>query len=174
MENEVSVFSLDFHPNINAAYEICPVYAQKKALDCYVLGKSDGINLMIQDRNGGKNQQFKFILDKDLNVSIEPLHAPGKVLDVKDGNAKNRQNIQLWTKNNTKTQSFKTVRTSDGCYRFFSCLNFNFAIDIYGKANKNNSNVIIITCLTIDIYSIFRIYTRNKAITTITCSNHFK
>ena len=37
------------------------------------------------------------------------------------------------------------VRTSDGCYRFLSCLNFNFAIDVYGRENKNNSNVIIYT-----------------------------
>ena len=145
MENEVSVFSLDFPPNINAVYEICPVYAQKKALDCYGFGKSDGTNIAIFDRSGRKNQQFKFNLDKDLNVSIEPLHAPGKVLDVKDGIAKDRQNLQLWSKNNTKAQSFKMVRTSDGCYRFISCINSKYAIDVYGKASNNNANVIIYT-----------------------------
>jgi 5-hydroxyisourate hydrolase-like protein (transthyretin family) len=145
MENEVSVFSLEYPPNLNATYEIAPSYVPQRTLDCLHCGTKDGTILIIWDRNGGKNQEFKFHLDKDLNVSIEPMHAPGKVLDVKGGKPKNTANIQLSTKNDSKSQKFKMVRTSDNCYIFFSCYDLNYAIDVLHSGTKNETKVVVFT-----------------------------
>ena len=133
---EPSVFSLSSYLNPNKVYNIVPIFAQGMAIDINRIDTKPGTKVQIWKRNNGLNQQFKLVINNELNCSIEPLHFSNRAIDVKSAQEKNCNDIFLWDKNNTKAQYFRLVKNKDDSYTFLNSLNYNYAIDVKGRNPK--------------------------------------
>ena len=49
-------------------------------------------------------------------------------------------NIHLWSKNGTKAQLFRIIKSGDDCYTFLSSLNYHYCIEVNKGEAKNGTN----------------------------------
>ena len=140
---EPSVFSLNSYPNPNKIYTIVPIFAQDMAIDINRGDTKPNTKVQLWKKHNGPNQKFKFILNNELNCSIESLHCSNRALDVKSAQVKNGNDIFLWEKNGTKAQYFRLVKNNDESYTFLSSLNYNYVIDVKGRNSNNGADIIL-------------------------------
>ena len=99
-----------------AVYELEPQHALGQRLDVRGINQSDGTVVELYQRNGGQNQQWKFI-DRGNNIyELEPQHAPGQRLDVKGVSAADNAAVQQYHRNGGANQRWKAIASGDGIY----------------------------------------------------------
>lgn len=121
----------------------------------YVLDISNGstkncTNVQLWTENDGYGQRWNFTPAKSLSIigktvpegtyTIASKLDSKKVVDVKDASTKNKANIQLYTKNNTKAQQFEFVYDNEGYYTIIN-VKSKKALDVYAAQQKDGTNV---------------------------------
>lgn len=123
----------------NGIYEIVCAQNSNYVLDVYNLGKGNGVNVQIYQRNGGQNQKFRLV---NLNNGYYAIYnvLSGKVLDVEGGKSYNETNVIQWVWNGGTNQQWKLMKSSDGYYSLMSRCN-GLYLDVYKGNMKNETNV---------------------------------
>lgn len=133
-------------------YQLEPKVAPGKALDVTSNGTTDGTNVQIWTANGGANQKWKFnlysnapsqALMNNAIYTIEPLSAPGKVLDANGG--VNGSNVQIWSSLSGNNQKWKAVDGGGGFWKLFPISAPAYSLDVDGGSNADGTNIQIWT-----------------------------
>ena len=80
--------------------------ASGKLLDLMWGGTSSGTNVWQYTDNGTQSQRWRAIMNSDGSVTLRSVLAPSLVLDVSNGVAASRANIQAYERNSTIAQNF--------------------------------------------------------------------
>lgn len=97
-------------------YELEPQHALGKRLDVRSLSTANEAVVELYQRNGGKNQQWKF-MDKGNGIyELEPQHAPGKRLDVYGVSAGDNVKVQSYGSNGGSNQRWKLIDLGGDVY----------------------------------------------------------
>lgn len=111
--------------------------------------RKNGANVQLYQVNGGVNQRWAIIKLAGGGFKIQSL-ASGKMLDFYGGYLKNETNVQVWEDNGSIAQIFDLISASntrsnktieDGEYIIVSAENGFKAVDVYGGASADGTNV---------------------------------
>ena len=97
-------------------YELEPQHALGQRLDVRALNTANGAIVELYQRNGGLNQQWKFIDRGNGSYEIAPQHAPGNRLDVKGRSAADNAAVQSYSSNGGTNQLWKATALGGGIY----------------------------------------------------------
>ena len=102
------------------------------------LNNSANIELSTYDN---ETDQQAFIVSHDAQGYITFTNAKsGKVLDVSDGKATNKKNIQQYESNGTRAQKWVVKKSNHG-YMIISALDSNYVLDVNGGKANNGTNI---------------------------------
>lgn len=97
-------------------YELEPQHALGQRLDVRSNNTADKAIVELFQRNGGTNQQWKFIARGNNVYEMEPQHALGKRLDVAGRSAASNAAVQTYTQNGGTNQFWKAIALGGSIY----------------------------------------------------------
>ena len=121
-------------------YVISSMLNSKYVLDVKNGSLNNSANIELSTYDNETDQQA-FIVSHDAQGYITFTNAKsGKVLDVSDGKATNKKNIQQYESNGTRAQKWVVKKSNHG-YMIISALDSNYVLDVNGGKANNGTNI---------------------------------
>ena len=121
-------------------YVISSMLNSKYVLDVKNGSMNNSANIELSTFNNETDNQA-FIVSHDAQGYITFTNAKsGKVLDVSDGKATNKKNIQQYESNGTRAQKWVVKKSNHG-YMIISALDSNYVLDVNGGKANNGTNI---------------------------------
>ena len=147
-DDAVTLESDEQHIGISdtTVYTIVSANNSSYAIDIYggIKNARNGTNIQMYNKHGNKNQQFKFIYNKDNGFYEIVNPATNKSLNVYGGGKKEETNVQLWERDGSCASFWKVNKTENGAYIIQSSCS-ELVLDIYGGVAKSEKNIQIYT-----------------------------
>ncbi|MFC5663092.1 RICIN domain-containing protein [Kitasatospora misakiensis] len=113
--------------------------ATGEALDAPAYATGDGAPLVQWTRNGGTNQQWKFVDSGDGNYRLQNRNS-GKVLDDYNWSKSEGAELVQWRDLNGANQQFRTEKSSDGYVRLINRFS-GLAVEVPGGAKADGAHI---------------------------------
>ena len=121
-------------------YVISSMLNSKYVLNVKNASTNNNANVELSTYDNETDQQA-FIVSHDAQGYITFTNAKsGKVLDVSDGKATNKKNIQQYESNGTRAQKWVVKKSNQG-YMIISALDSNYVLDVNGGKANNGTNI---------------------------------
>ena len=121
-------------------YVISSMLNSKYVLNVKNASTNNNANVELSTYDNETDQQA-FIVSHDAQGYITFTNAKsGKVLDVSDGKATNKKNIQQYESNGTRAQKWVVKKSNHG-YMIISALDSNYVLDVNGGKANNGTNI---------------------------------
>ena len=121
-------------------YVIFSMLNSKYVLNVKNASTNNNANVELSTYDNETDQQA-FIVSHDAQGYITFTNAKsGKVLDVSDGKATNKKNIQQYESNGTRAQKWVVKKSNHG-YMIISALDSNYVLDVNGGKANNGTNI---------------------------------
>ena len=127
-------------------YTLSPACAPNSCLDVADWGSDNETNIQLWEKTGSDNQLFELVPQTDGSYKIVSVYAK-KPLDVYRGEARDEQNVQIYSDNGSgaANQKWWLEEYDDGYYTITSALSDSMRLDVSAGLEDNGTNIQIYT-----------------------------
>lgn len=132
--------------SLSGIYTLSPACAPNSCLDVADWGSDNETNIQLWEKTGSDNQLFELVPQTDGSYKIVSVYAK-KPLDVYRGEARDEQNVQIYSDNGADAvnQKWWLEECENGYYTITSAISDSMRLDVSAGLADNGTNIQIYT-----------------------------